>query len=137
MKRPPASPDPSLIEKRPKHDHQQGVINEKISDIARRQLWQRRIDNAGNDSEWRDFLSDVILVIMNAELQVPIISPQTRPTSIVILKGFSENELREWKDAVRKGVKEGDWTDLLTHREYPITSEDWTAMNYCDSEISS
>lgn len=35
-----------------------------------------------------------------------------------------------------EGLKEGDWTDLITHREYPILRM-WTAINYCDSETSS
>jgi hypothetical protein len=137
MKRSSLSPHPSPIEKRSKLDQQQAAINDGVSDIARCQRWQSQIDDAGDDSAWRKFFSGVICMITNEELQAAIIPPQTKSQSIAITKGFSENELREWKDAVQKGVKEGNWTDLITHREYLIISEDWTAMNYCDSETSS
>jgi hypothetical protein len=135
MKRSSTSPRPSPIEKRHKPDPQQVAINEKITEIAHRQHWQNQFDKAGNDSEWRDFFPAVIVAITNRKISA--ILPQSEDDSIKITNSLSENELKEWKDGVRKGLKDGDWTDLINHREFPITSKDWTAMNYCDNETPS
>jgi hypothetical protein len=35
------------------------------------------------------------------------------------VEGFSEDEFKEWKDELQKGVKEGDWADLI-HRTYVL-----------------
>src|SRR5258708_37942187 len=33
-----------------------------------------------------------------------------------IVASLNEDELEEWKSAVRNGVEKGDWTDLTEHR---------------------
>lgn len=35
-----------------------------------------------------------------------------------IVGSFDEDELNEWKVGVQKGVREGDWTDLVARRTY-------------------
>lgn len=115
-KRSSMSPHPSSIEKRPKLDAEQVAINDKISKIARRKYWQSQLDLVGGDSECREFFSDIVVIITSENLQ-GILPPQLAGQSSAITNNLSENELKEWKDGVRKGLKEGDWTELLSHRE--------------------
>lgn len=112
------SPHPSPTEKRHRPDPQQVITNDKITNIAHFHGWRNQINAARDDSEWRNFFSLVTWTLTNKNIP-DILPPQTEAQSIVITNNFSENELREWKDGVRKGLEEGDWTDLVIHRECP------------------
>lgn len=109
MKRPSMSPHPPY-EKRHRPDSQQVEINERLTQHANNQAWAFLFDRAGIDlAKWRTFLAQVFFIITN----VNIFPPQTLNQSIAIVNSLSEKELEEWKGGVWKGLKEGDWTDLL------------------------
>jgi hypothetical protein len=80
-------------------------------------MWRFRIKNAEDDSEWRGLLSDVLLFITRelADTDVVIDRPAIDQAPDIVAS-FNEDELEEWKAAVRNGVEKGDWTDLIEHR---------------------
>ena len=130
------SPQPSPIEKRQRPDPQQTAINDKITRIAGFYDWQTLINGYDNDSQWRNLFSELVWSITNRRIPA-ILPPQSEDQSIAIANNLTENELKSWKDGVQKGLKEGDWMDFITQREYPMAPKGWTAMKYSDSKTSS
>jgi hypothetical protein len=135
LKRSSISPPLPSTEKRPKLNlpqQQLTVLNKHMKYMSGRQIWQIRFDSAGDDnSQWRDLFSDVLmsltLRLATTDLKTSIIPPQDLDGSDNIVKGFNNDDLREWKDGVQKGVKEDDWTDLIAHRMYHSAPESFDA----------
>jgi len=79
-------------------------------------MWQRRIEK-DVDSEWRGLLADVLTCITRELADMDIITAsQSGQQAHEIVAQLDQEELEEWKIAVRKGVENGDWTDLIEHR---------------------
>jgi len=110
---PPASPDLPR--------DQLTAFTTSIKSISSRNRWQGRVDEAGdNDSHWRELSCDILVVLLLllsrttlSESFLPVLTPDEVDE---FLKGFDDNDFREWKDKVRKSVKEGNWMDLVAHR---------------------
>jgi hypothetical protein len=106
------SPPASSTEKRRKLDLPQGqlaALNEKMNDISGPQRWQNRIDDAGDDdSQWRGLFADVLVYLTIrlsiTDLKTSILSPEDLDEESIV-KGFNDDDLREWKVGVQKGVE--------------------------------
>jgi hypothetical protein len=98
------------------------VLNGNMQDLSKRLFWQGRMGMAVDDkSQWQDLFSDVLIRITRelavTSMKDSVISPKHEQADDIV-KNFNDGELEEWKVAVRKGVEENDWTDLIGHRMY-------------------
>lgn len=98
------------------------MLNGNMQDLSKRLFWQGRMGMAVDDkSQWQDLFSDVLIRITRelavTSMKDSVISPKHEQADDIV-KNFNDGELEEWKVAVRKGVEENDWTDLIGHRMY-------------------
>jgi hypothetical protein len=96
------------------------ALNEKMTNLSLRERWQTRMDEAGDDtSQWRDLSSSVLYFLMavlaRTDRKDSFIAPDIVDADEIV-KGFTDDDLREWMDGVQKGLKDGNWEGLLEHR---------------------
>jgi hypothetical protein len=97
------------------------ALNEKMANLSHCELWQTHINEARDDtSEWRN-LSSSVLYFLTGQLartdwKDSFITPSSSDDADEIVKGFTDDDLREWMAGVRQGLKHGNWEDLLEHR---------------------
>jgi hypothetical protein len=145
MKRPSLSPLASSTEKHPKLDLPQAQLtasNDEMKHFSYRQYREGQFDEgACDDTEWRQLLPHVLVHLTSrlaeTDVKASFISPRTLPQAKEIVEGFSEDEFKEWKDGLQKGVKTGDWADLIAHRTYFLQQIPGLLFNCSDSEASS
>jgi hypothetical protein len=117
------------------------LLNDEMKDLSRCQDWQIRIDELeadGDDTKWQHLFSHVLIHLASklaVDLKASIVPSQTLDQADEIVKSFSEDEFKEWKDGVQKGVKEGDWTDLIAHRTNVLHVVE-LLLNFSGSETS-
>ena len=120
--RPPPSSSTGKRPKRVLPQNQLNALNGGMKDLSRRWRWLSRVNDAGDDaSEWRDLFSDVLVSITGhlaiTDLKASVTPPQNSLQADEIVKGFDDEEFDEWKRGVQKGVKENDWTVLISQRK--------------------
>jgi hypothetical protein len=86
-------------------------------------FWRHLIETAEEDHEkWLQFQSHVLMSLTDelalTDLKSRIITPRTSAKSREIILAFNEKDSADWKAGMIKGVKEGDWADLIAHRTY-------------------
>jgi hypothetical protein len=97
------------------------ALNKKMTNLSHRERWQTRINEARDDtSEWRD-LSSSVLYFLTGQLartdrKDSFIASSSSDDADEIVKGFTDDDLREWMAGVQQGLKHGNWEDLLEHR---------------------
>jgi hypothetical protein len=104
------------------------AFNKKMNYISKKSLWKTIIDSAANDvSEWQFIFSTILMELVNQaatmDLKNSLIAIPSPSEAKEIVEGFDTKEFEEWKDGVLKGVKEGNWADLIQHRMYLLP---WT-----------
>ncbi len=140
-----SSTPPSSTDKRPKlvlPQDQLNALNDSMKNYSRRKRWLYRIDDAGDDaSEWRDLFSDVLLFLTDqlaaTDLKGSVIPAQTPNKANEMVMGFDNDEFKEWKGGVQKGVKENDWADLISRCKYLFAVDGRIAFNFSESGTSS
>ena len=75
-----------------------------------------------DDSRWTGMLV-TIWMVLGSLLQFTsrkdeFIAPPTYPSIEDTVKGFSEEDLKEWKSCVRNGIDNNDWNGLINLRTY-------------------
>src|ERR1700722_1459518 len=107
-------------EKLPLSQAQLKAINDMMNNKSKKLAWNILIDRADNDaSEWQLFSSNILMVFVDQGLIVT--SSLSKADEFV--QGFNTKEFEEWKDGVWKGVKGGNWADLLHYHMYLLP---WT-----------
>ena len=124
LKRTPVSP-PSLSssEKRLKYDPmfaQQENINNNMNAKKSKMVWENRLQEAEDDeSEWNELSTDILFYLSNILEKTGwkgVIPHQSLLQAENIVAGLTGSSLEQWKEGVRKGVKVGNWEDLVHHR---------------------
>jgi hypothetical protein len=92
-----------------------------MTNLSRKARWRSAYDEAGDDtSRWRNLFSIVLLFLTQklatTDMKDSFIAPRDINESEKIVKGFTDDDLREWIDGVQQGLKHGNWEDLLEHR---------------------
>ena len=122
LKRTTSPPIPLSADKRPKlilPSAQLTTLNDNINSVSRYRRWQLLIESY-DDSEWRNLVVDTVVMLTEelafTDLKGRVITSLNHGQAKVFVKGFNDDELREWVDGVRKCVEKNDWTDLVLHR---------------------
>ena len=85
-----------------------------MRELASDMLWPHRLDKAKEDeSRWRSLIEAVFITLADV---MEFIGPQTSWQAKQIVDEFSDEDFREWKEGVEKGVTHDDWEGLLEHR---------------------
>ena len=96
-------------------------------EITRLKKTMASFTTAATPAEFDDFRWTGMLVtiwmVLGSLLQFTsrkdeFISPPAYPSIEDTVKGFSEEELKEWKLCVRNGIDNNDWNGLINHRMY-------------------
>jgi succinate dehydrogenase/fumarate reductase-like Fe-S protein len=73
-----------------------------------------------DDSDWKCLFRAVLVtltsVMESADQDSDFIGPQTVSQAERIIDDFGDENFREWKEEVEKGIKHDDWEGLLEHR---------------------
>jgi hypothetical protein len=101
------------------------MLNNNMARYSREQVWQYRMQMAGDDdSLWPPILSDVLRHITHelarTDMQDRIITVGLDRVTDAngIVEASSKDHLEQWKAGVRNGVENGDWSDVIEHRAY-------------------
>jgi hypothetical protein len=130
---PPASPSPG---KRPKLDVSLEQLRDKMGVRSKICAWELRI-SGDDDSKWQvlaDVFCDLTTVLATSGLKGSVIPPVSKNEAEDIVRGFTGEEFNEWKDGVNKGVREGDWGELIKHRMFHYTFGGPMAFYHSNSE---
>jgi hypothetical protein len=74
---------------------------------------------------WRDLFLDILIYLTHALAITGMNGNVIEPLPLrleQIAKSFNTEEMKEWKEGVRKGVEENDWEDLIFHRTRRLLS---------------
>jgi hypothetical protein len=114
------------------------TLSEKMSAMSKRRRWDTQVDCSGHEDTivWADAMGLLVGALAKTRLQSSIISFRDPFETHDFVGQFTDDELEEWKNGLRKAVKENDWTDLISHRMSCITLEILIASHRCDSETS-
>jgi hypothetical protein len=63
------------------------------------------------------------------DIKGSVIVAATRPQADELVRGLDDDEVKEWKDGVQKGVMNNNWADLIAHRTYHSASDRRMAFN--------
>jgi hypothetical protein len=103
------------------------AINDKMNDNSEELAWKIIIERANDVSKWQKVSSTILMELLdqatNMDLKDSFIAIPSPSKAEEIVEGFDTKEFEEWKDGVLKGVKEGNWADLIQHRMYLLP---WT-----------
>jgi hypothetical protein len=121
------SPSASFTENHPESQH--AVLVARMNDSSVSQLWPLRMELAGDNTEtWRLLFTDIIqhltAALADTDLCNIYIPPKTQPEAKRLIEHFNDTDLNQWQAGVQKGVKSGDWDDLIAHRTYNLASGD-------------
>ena len=103
-------------------DTQLAALVNNMKTTSESLLWRE----IANDDPWK--LSPLVLMLLTSELACTnmgetVISIPNLHGAIALLKTFTQNELDQWKNGMRNGVENDDWTDLIMHRKYISDSQ--------------
>ena len=106
------------------------ALNDKMGRHSQRRGWQRQINDAGDDiSKWHALSSDILIYLSNelaaTDLKANVVTFLLPDQAVELLNGFSHDEFSAWMEGVQKGVKAGDWEDLIDHRAYHPANKRW------------
>ena len=109
------------------------ALNDKMGQHSQRRGWQRQANDAGADiSQWRTLSSDILIYLSNelaaTDLKANVVTFLLPDQAVELLNGFSHDEFSAWMDGVQKGVKAGDWEDLIDHRAYHPATKRWLVL---------
>ena len=89
------------------------VMQQLASDMD----WQLQLDKAKDDeSRWKPLIRAVLMALSDVMEVTDRKCPQTLWQAIQIVNNFSDEDFREWKEGVEKGITHSDWEGLLEHR---------------------
>jgi hypothetical protein len=114
------------------------TLSEKMLAMSKRGRWDTQVDYSGHEDTivWGEAMGLLVGALAKTRLQSSIISFRDHFETHDFVGQFTDDELEEWKNGLRKAVKENDWTDLIDHRMFCITLEILIASHRCDSETS-
>ena len=122
LKRSSDTPD-SPIDKRPKYDSVQADLEATLNTISSVGKWSHLVQSADSeDGEpvWQYIFERILVEITHTLASTnrkgEFINELTLTQAREILKGFSPEDIKIWRDGVRKGLKDGNWEDLIHHR---------------------
>jgi len=69
-------------------------------------------------------LMQLTSALATTNIQSSVIPPPSIDDAQSIVAGFTEEELEDWRNGVKSGLKDGDWVPLIRHRMY--ISDCWT-----------
>ena len=103
-------------------DTQLAALVNNMKTTSESLLWRE----IANDDPWK--LSPLVLMLLTSELACTnmgetVISIPNLHGALALLKTFTQNELDQWKNGMRNGVENDDWTDLIMHRKYISDSQ--------------
>jgi hypothetical protein len=130
----PAQPASSTQQHPRLHDQlksqELAVLSEKMLAMSELRRWERQVDTTGHEETilWED-----VLGLLVGGCKASYVDPFETHN---FLGRFTYDELEEWKNGLRKAVKEKDWTDLIDHRMSRIAFENLITSHHCDSETS-
>ena len=118
------SPSSSSTNKRIKQDSMPTEQMTKLVAAMNKysKTWGGMMDAAeDDDSEWKLLFAHVLMkltdTLANTDVGDKFIAPQTSGQAEKIVDGFSNDDFKEWKKGLQKGVVNGDWKDLVEHRK--------------------
>ena len=128
LKRGSMPPLPSSTTRRAKLDVAEVTsLNADLNDAA--SLLRLGLQETSEDPRKMTLLLSTILNSLLSSLaettaKDDFISPLVPKEAERFVEGFSLDERREWEDGIRTCMESGNWTDLITHRMYPVTLQD-------------
>jgi hypothetical protein len=99
------------------------ALNQSMQNHCNSRAWDLRIERAEhNATVWQPLISDVLVcltaTLVATDAKSSFIAEPNDTGAKVIVEGFNEKELEEWKVGVQRGVEMNDWSGLITHRTY-------------------
>ena len=103
-------------------DTQLAALVNNMKTTSESLLWRE----IANDDPWK--LSPLVLMLLTSELACTnmgetVISIPNLHGALALLKTVTQNELDQWKNGMRNGVENDDWTDLIMHHKYISDSQ--------------
>ena len=103
-----------------KNEEVLAVLGASLDQISTDQFWQHQMNTAKNDESRLSallarVLRDVTDILAKSKWAGDFISRQNIDDAEMIVKNFTKMDFREWEDAVREGVKHGDWEGIFRH----------------------
>jgi len=136
-----ASPDPSISPhdaKRPRLNDlpldQLTTINDTMNQVSNMSFWPRMFEASSGEPEQTNFLLLQVLTHLTSKLSTTdsksiFLNTLNLGDAVQLINNLNDEELKEWETGLEKGVKEQDWTDLITHRTYDFTLRDWMVVS--------
>ena len=114
---------------------QLAVVNNHINSLSR-----SFVGFAGEEdiSSWLRLFSvilrDTTDALAKVDIKASFIPYQPLTKAEELVRQLNHEEVQQWNKAVRTGLIDGDWADLIEHRTCHFALDRQTAFKYCDSE---
>jgi hypothetical protein len=101
-------------------DDQLAKVNNQINRVSQVEFWPQQHATASSDSDMFSFMSRILFILVRV-LSTTDAKATTREElkesdADRLIENFTPEELKEWEAGVSKGLRTGDWTDLIAHR---------------------
>jgi hypothetical protein len=97
------------------------ALNEQMQEDSHTELWQTRIEAAGDDdSKWKKLLQSILIhltgYLATTDLKDSVVTSMNKPSAITFVERLDKDMLEKWKAGVRSSIGENDWTGLIPYR---------------------
>ena len=98
------------------------ALNAHLIRKSKSEMWLQRLE-AADTSLLPTILNSLLVLLAKTTVKGSFISPLFPDELERFVEGFNMDERREWEDGIKMCIESSDWSDLITHRVYTVTTK--------------